>query len=222
MPTSLKDNIQLQFNLKGIYGVSYDFGIKYTDEVSEPCLMMGTEFVEGGIAPDFGGVKELSVYIDNVNKLSKEVTALGYNVSIPSMVEYQDSASLIVLYMLTIVVVVALVIMFFISFVILQRVYLTKTKDYSIFRTLGLVSKDLKKILNIEVLATTVMAIVAGAVLTNVIIALGNIDLYKYVSVWMMLIYALTMLVFGVLTACRLNSKIFKFSVYQALKEGGE
>ena len=222
VPTSFKDDIQLQFNLKGIYGVSYDFDIKYTDDVSEPCLIMDTAFLEGGMTPDFGGVKEISVYTDNIKKLTREVTALGYDVSVPSMVEHQDSASLIVLYLLTIVVVIALAIMFFISFVILQRVYLTKTKDYSIFRTLGLVSKDLKKILNIEVLATTVMAIVAGAIFTNLIIIAGKLDLYKYVSVSMMLVYTLTMLVFGILTAHRLNAKIFKFSVYQALKEGGE
>jgi len=222
-PASFKDKaLDLQFNLKNLYGVSYDFDIKYTDDVSEPCLIMGTEFVEGGIAPDFGGVKEISVYTDNIKKLTKNVTALGYDVSIPSMVENQSGASLIVLYLLTIVIVMALVIMFFISFVILQRVYLTKTKDYSIFRTLGLVSTDLKKILNIEVLATTVMAMFAGAILTNVIIIAGKLDLYKYVSVSMMLVYTLTMLVFGVATAYRLNKKIFKFSVYQALKEGGE
>ena len=221
VPTSMKDEVEFLYKLK-IYDAAYNFDIVYTDEVSAPCLILDTAFLQGGTAPDFGGVKELTVYTDNVNKLAKEIERLGYDVSIPSKVENKDGASLIVLYLLTIVIVMALVIMFFISFVILQRIYLTKTKDYSIFRTLGLVSKDLKKILFIEVIATTAMAIAAGAILTNVIIIAGKMDLYKYISLLMLVLYTLTMLVFGVLTAERLNRKIFKHSVYQALKEGGE
>ena len=85
-----------------------------------------------------------------------------------------------------------------------------------------MVSNDLKKILNIEVLYITCASILAGALLTNAIIILSQIDLYKYVSVWVLLIYVGAMLLFGLLTANRLNGKIFKKSVYQSLKEGGE
>ena len=98
----------------------------------------------------------------------------------------------------------------------------TKTKDYSIFRTLGLISKDLKKMLLLEVLITTIFSIIIGAVITNIIIITTKIDLYKYVSLNMILVYVLLMIIFGLLTAIRLNNKIFKNSVYQGLREGGE
>ena len=119
-------------------------------------------------------------------------------------------------------VIVALIIMFFISFAIIQRIYLTKTKDYSIFRTLGLVSKDLKRVLNIEVVTITAVSTILGALFTYLIIFGTQIDLYKYTSVLLIVFYMILMLIFGLLTSNRLNRKIFKHSVYQAIKEGSE
>lgn len=222
IPTYLKDDIQFQFHLKNLYGVSYDLEIVYSDEESTPALVINEDFLRGNVAPVLDGVKEVTVYTDNVQKLRKAAERLGYDVSIPSMAENKDGASLIVLYMLTIVIVIALMIMFYISFAIIQRIYLTKTKDYSIFRTLGLVSDDLKKILYIEVVATKLLSIVSGAILAYLLIVVTKIDLYKYISVALLLIYAVVMCLFGLLTAHRLNHKIFKNTVYQALKEGGE
>ena len=222
IPNELKDTISFDFNIKNLYGVFYDLAIVYSDDAYAPTLVLGNDYMNGEFAPDFDGVKEISVYTDNIRKLTKEVNKLGLAVSIPSQVESEDSASLILLYVLMGFVFVALVIMFYISFAILQRIYLTKTKDYSIFRTLGLVSNDLKKTLYIEVIAITLFSMLAGVLLSNVIIVTSAIDLYKYVSLTLLVLYTLTMLVFGVLTAIRLNNKIFKYSVYQAIKEGGE
>ena len=222
IPTELKDNIQFNFSVADIYNVTYDIDTVYTDEVAKPTLIVNQEYLKGEISPKFEGIKEITVYTGNIKQVSKQINNLGYDVSIPSMVENQAGASLIVLYMAMGLVIVALIIMFYISFAISQRIYLTKTKDYSIFRTLGLVSKDLKKILNIEVVAITLLSTILGAILTNVIIIVTKTDLYKYASVGLMIFYIGAMLIFGALTANRLNKKIFKHSVYQAIKEGSE
>lgn len=222
LPSELEGDVTLEFSLKNLYAVSYDLDVRYSEYEYNPTLVMNEDFMYGKVAPNFGGVKEISVYTDDVQGLAKEVERLGYDVSIPSMEESQDILSMIVLYMLIGVIVLALVIMFYVSFAIIQRVYLTKTKDYSIFRTLGLVSKDLKQVLILEVLITTAIAIVAGAIFTNVIIIAAKLTLYKYVSLTLLALYTLTMLVFGLLTANRLNNKIFKNSVYQSIKDGGE
>ena len=222
IPTELKDNIQFNFSVADIYNVTYDIDTVYTDEVTKPTLIVNQEYLKGEISPKFEGIKEITVYTGNIKQVSKQINNLGYDVSIPSMVENQAGASLIVLYMAMGLVIVALIIMFYISFAISQRIYLTKTKDYSIFRTLGLVSKDLKKILNIEVVAITLLSTILGAIFTNVIIIVTKTDLYKYASVGLMIFYIGAMLIFGALTAHRLNKKIFKYSVYQAIKEGSE
>ena len=222
IPSAWKNSMSLQFNIKNLYTVSYDFDVVYSDDEYTPTMVAGKDYLSGEVAPNLGGVKEITVYTDNVAKLSKEVTKLGYAVSLPSQVENDDSASLMLLYVLMGFVFVALVIMFYISFAILQKIYLTKTKDYSIFRTLGLVSNDLKKMLYIEVLGIAILSIVTGALFSNVIMSVSDVNLYKYVSVILLIFYTLSMLVFGWLTAVRLNNKIFKYSVYQAIREGGE
>ena len=223
VPTALKDDIEFAFTLQGMYEVSYDLDVVYTDEVSRPTFIVNEEFMSGNIAPIFSGTREISVYADNVRNLTKTIEKLGYDVAIPCMADDDNNgASLIVLYMLTGVIIAALVIMFYISFAVTQRIYLTKTKDYSIFRTLGLISNDLKKILTIEVVALALLSVVLGALLTNVIIAVSNMLLYKYVTIPLLLFYFAAMFVFGVATAWRLNKKIFQHSVYQSLKEGGD
>ena len=222
IPLSMKDDIEFTFNVGGIYNVSYDLEVSYTDKVSDPTFYITRDYLEGNIAPKLDGIKEITVYTDSVLKVSRDAEKLGYNVSIPSRMEKGDEASLITLYMLTVVVIIALVIMFYISFAILQRIYLTKTKDYSIFRTLGLVSNDLKKVLYIEVMAITLLSVILGAILTNAIIALTKMDIAKYFSISLIILYVLAMTVFGFATAIRLNSRIFKNSVYQSLREGVE
>lgn len=222
IPNYLKDDIIFNFNLKKIYDINYDFDIIYSDEEENPVLIIGSDYLNSENKGAISDVYEITVYTDNFKKLTKEINKLGLDVSIPSMIENSDGASLIVLYLLTIVIVVALIIMFFISFGIIQRIYLTKTKDYSIFRTLGLVSKDLKKVLLIEVSLITLVSLIFGAILTNLIIIISKTDLYKYFSLLLIIIYIIVMILFGLLTANRLNNKIFKRSVYQSLREGSE
>lgn len=222
IPTALKGDIALDFNLKNIYPVSYAVDVVYTDSVDAPIFVVNDDYMYGRVAPSFGGVRELTVYTDDVIGFKKAVSKLGYDVSIPCMVENDDGASLIVLYMLMLVIAGALAIMFYVSFAVMQRIYLTKAKDYSIFRTLGLVSGDLKRILYIEVLSTTAVSMLLGAILTNLIIIASGTDLYRYVSPLLMILYIAVMIVFGALVAFRLNKKIFHHSVYQSLKEGDE
>ena len=222
IPNSLKDDIEFNFNIQNLYPVSYDIEVVYTDEVNYPIMIVNQAYLNGEITPKIEGIKEVTVYTDNVKNLSKKITKLGYDVSIPSMVENNNGASLIVLYMAMGLVIIALIIMFYISFAIIQRIYLTKTKDYSIFRTLGLISKDIKKIINIEVFFTTLLSTLIGAILTNIIIIISKTDLYKYMSLYLIIFYLIAMSLFALLTSNRLNSKIFKYSVYQSIKEGSE
>ena len=70
--------------------------------------------------------------------------------------------------------------------------------------------------------APEVLAAIDEALSSNLTIIISETDLYKYVSGWLLIIYTLTMIVFGLLTAIRLNNKIFKNSVYQSIKEGSE
>ena len=227
IPKELEGKVTLDFNMLALYRVSFDVDTVYTDEADDIIFFIGQDYFAGEVAPIFDGAMEISVYTDNVNKLKKSVETLGYSVSVPSMSEETidddvQSAMLIILYMLAGVILVALMIMFYISFAVIQRIYLTKTKDYSIFRTLGLVSEDLKRVLFIEISVLALVSIIFGGVLANLIITIFKLSLYKYSSPLLIIIYVAVMVIFGLLTAVRLNNKIFKNSVYQSLREGGE
>ena len=222
VPSSLKDKIEFNFNLGSIYSVSYDVDVVYTDEVDEPVFFAGADYMTGALDPKLDGVKELTVYTENTKRLEKSAKALGYSVSIPSKMGDDGEVNLIVLYFLICVIAVALLIMFYISFAVIQRIYITKKKDYSIFRTLGVVSDDLKRVLHIEISSITLVSAILGGILAIVSSIICDMDLTKHLSVPLVIIYIITMIVFGILTAERLNRKIFKNSVYQSLREGGE
>ena len=222
IPSSFKNDIEFKFNLNNIYDVTYDIDVTYTDEVNKPILVVNKDYFNGEFAPNFNGVKEITVYNEKTKKLTRDINNLGLDVALPSMEESNNGISLIVLYLSSTLIIGALIIMFYISFAIIQRIYLTKTKDFSIFRTLGLVSKDLKKVLNLEVIIVTLISLLVGAILTNLLIIIFNLKLYKYVSILLLIFYTFIMIIFGLLTSNRLNSKIFKHSVYQSIREGSE
>lgn len=221
IPNNMKNKCELDFKLNNFYGVKYNVDIVYTDAVDVPTFYINQDYLEGRIKPEIE-VKEVVVYTDNINKLSKQIKGLGYKVSIPSKIENTEGANLFVLYVLIGVILVALFIMFFITYAVIQRIYLTKKKDYSIFRTLGLVSIDLKKILYIEILLTILVSMIIGIGIAFGLIFITKIDLYKYMSIPLGIIYVLAIIIFGLAIALRLNNRIFKNTVFQAIKEGSE
>ena len=220
IPTKYKDNIKIFANLKGIYEVNLNFKIKYTDDYDYVKLVIPNHFE--GFTAEIKDIKEIIVYSKNINRLEKDIKDLGYYVSIPSKIEDNNTMNLILMYFLMVVILSSLPIMLFISYTILQKIYLTKTKDYSIFRTLGIVSNDLKKILHLETLIIGILSIILGIFVSIIIIILGELDLYKYFRIFIIIYYIVLMIVFSLFTSYRLNKKIFKFSVYKSIKEGSE
>ena len=93
-------------------------------------------------------------------------------------------------------------------------------EDYSIFRTLGLVSNDLKKTLHIEVLLTMLISMIIGVGIAFGFMFISKMDLYKYISIPFGVIFILTMIIFSLAISLRLNNKIFKNTVFQGIKEG--
>lgn len=223
VPTKYKDNIEFEYILRDIYKFTYDLDIVYTDEeYAVPTMIVNDDFINGEISPISNGIKEITVYTDNVIKLSKEVKSMGYNVSIPSLSLNENSINMILVYLSSFIIFVILSIFFFVSFVIIQRIYISKIKDYSIFRTLGLMGKDLKKILLIEIGYIAILAILIGMILSYIIIEIFKMNLLKYLSTSLIFAYVLIILAFSLLLAQRLNKKTFRKTIYQSIKEGSE
>lgn len=221
IPENAKDKYKDTSNLKNYYNVHYDIEVVYSNKVMYPTFYANKDYIEGKIEPKLD-CKEIVVYTEDVNQLSRQITKLGYKTSMPGMIENKETANLFILYILIGVIVLALFMMFFITYAVIQRIYLTKRKDYSIFRTLGLVSKDLKKVLNIEVLITVFTSTIFGASISILLDVLLGMELLKYMSVILGILYVMAMLVFGLAISTRLKNKIFNNTVFQAIKEGSE
>lgn len=114
-----------------------------------------------------------------------------------------------------------LIVIYFISYIILAKIYQSKRKDYTIIRTLGITKKDMRFIVLCEVLITTIVLSIIVYVLVFILgktINKSVFIIFKHILPLTAVLYFIVMLLFGILIARRFNKKLFKFSVNKTLK----
>ena len=114
-----------------------------------------------------------------------------------------------------------LIVVYFISYIILAKIYQSKRKDYTIIRTLGITKKDMRFIVLCEVLITTIVLSIFVFVLVFILgktINKSVFIIFKHILPLTAIMYFIVMMLFGILIARRFNRKLFKFSVNKTLK----
>ena len=112
-----------------------------------------------------------------------------------------------------------LVIVFFITYFILSKIYSSKKNDYEILRTLGVTQKDMKTIVNYEVFIVGCTGLVLGFIIAFILMLLiPSINILLPIKFLTFVIYILVCLFFIYKIAHRFNKKLFKFSVIASLK----
>ena len=165
---------------------------------------------------------EVSIY-GNKEKLKKEIAKLGYGYidvsTYTNLSEFERFLTKIGAYVLIIASAFGLFFIYFITSMLLVKIYRTKIKDYSIFRTLGITKNDMRLIVVYEVLYQSVGTAIVVYIGTH-LLSLTNIkmfsifeDFYPFVG----LIYFISILLIGLFT---LNKKLFKSSVNKSPKAG--
>lgn len=166
---------------------------------------------------------EASIYSSNISKVKKSIKALGYQIDIPSKLDNGETINTFVNnltgYLSIIACSLLLVIVFFITYFILAKVYSSKKNDYEILRTLGITQSDMKTIVYYEVFMVGCMGLALGF-LSALIIMYSVIELnvlvpIKFVTI---IIYLLVSLLFIYKIGKRFNRRLFKFSVVSSLK----
>lgn len=170
-------------------------------------------------------VYEACIY-GNTNDILKQLEKLDYgyiNVSTYSTVsKLQTILNNISAYIAMIVSTLAVVILYFISYLILSKVYISKLKDYTILRTLGVTKRDMRHIVTFEVMIQTVTVTILSYVLINTLAYtldnsfFMNLRGLTFVST---LLYFVVMILFAYFMARRFNRKLFKFTVKGALNQ---
>ena len=119
-------------------------------------------------------------------------------------------------------VVFALVVVFFISYFILARIYSIKNKDYTVFRTLGMSKKDMASLVRIQTVIQSGFAsiLVLVIVLISYIFKHPIISGFHRVGVLGIIIYLIFMFLYSLFFAIRFNRKLYKFSVQKTFRGG--
>jgi ABC-type lipoprotein export system ATPase subunit len=121
---------------------------------------------------------------------------------------------------LTFILGLLLLVIYFVGYLVLKNIQVSKKKDYLIFRSIGASKKDLNKVTIIELVCT--MLVSYGLTLILLIVneqIRSSIPKYlRYFNVWSYLFLAVLMVVLAVLLGRRFNKRIFGKSVITSLK----
>ena len=171
---------------------------------------------------------EVAVYANNAETAMKNLEKCNYCCA--SVVTFTNESKLmhliynISVYATMIFASMVLLIIYFITYIILSRIYSTKSKDYTILRTLGVSKKDMRDIVRYEVIFQTIVSSVlvyAAMLITRHFVKTGIFAIFSHISIFASVLYFVVILCFGIMLSMTFNSRIFKFSVNSTLK-GGE
>lgn len=171
-------------------------------------------------------IKQVSIYNANSSVLNKAKN-LGYFAI--NTKEYDATSDLnhflnnLQAYGMMILFSIAIIIIYFISYLVMIHIYKTKAYDFNIFRTLGVTKRDMRYITIFELLIQTVIISIFTYLLTLILGAFAKenspLIIYSSINFGTSLIYFLIIFLFGYLIARHFNKKLFKFSVAKTFKE---
>lgn len=218
LPSSYQDKqVVVKQILKELYPIQINYEVDYDDTLATPIFYIGYASAFPSLMEE---IYEAVLYTDHVKTVKAQLEQAGYHISVPS--DKRSKAGILnlaVLYMFLALVILALICLFFISYIILSRIYSSKNKDYGVLRTLGMVKKQLGRIVIMEVMSLGIMAailsLVVFIILYHTTTAFG---MGKFMNAGVLFLYFVAMLLFSYFIARRFNRRLFKFSVNTTMK----
>lgn len=161
---------------------------------------------------------ELSVYTDNPDKVIKQAKKLGYLAIQPGKAgvdeESNDNQYAVIFMAISVLTILILV---FVTYIILSKIYVNKIKDYNIFRSLGYTKEDMKLMVHFEMLIITSLSIISGILMLNILsIFIEFVDeILDNNTLILFGVFTVIMLYFALFISNRFNKKLFKFTVHK-------
>ena len=207
----------LQIILKSLYYINItDFDVRYVynDKLVDIFIDLPNDY-------KFEDVFELSVYSNDLKTTLRKLDKMGYMYRLPGkngvIIDSQQS---IFFMLFCLVSVITLIILFFVTFVIISKIAISKLKDYTILRSNGVLKASMKNVVHIEMisigLASAILAYIIFVILSIFVPTISKIGYYNNILVT--LAYFLLILVFDYFISRRLNKKIFKNTVAGSFK----
>lgn len=207
-------------NLEG-----YDVSLVYNEYCTTPELHLSLNTADSLFNEN---IYQVSTYItsnDDYSSIHNKMTSLGYESVRPSTIDTSNILVVLINCLLIgftlIGIFFAFLVIYFLSYVILQRVYHTKIKDYAIFRTLGTSKKDLSQIVTYETFFMCLFSVLCLFIIEFILLQFGIsiINVFNSFKVYEFILFIFLMIIFSYLFSRRFNRKIFKFTVQTTLKK---
>lgn len=164
---------------------------------------------------------EVTIYADDAAAVISRIKDMGYGYLQPSRAGAQNLSVNYILYvMLLIVSTIAIIVLAFVSYVILAKIYVSKNQDYTIMRSMGLIKRNMARIVNLEVIIICITAATISIIGLSIasIFNLAVKNLLSYNSFGFMIVYYLVILLSSLFISRRFNKRLFKFSVGTSIK----
>lgn len=213
--SSLSITYKDKYNTKALTSVDYVYAYNDTEQLN---ISLSAEDFE------FDGVYELTIYaksLSDTDNVKKILADAGYGAIAPNNMSVNKMSYTFVLSVFLIVIsTIGCLILVLVVYAITGRVYASRDKDYTIMRSLGILKKNMKHIVDYEVMF---LGLLSAALSVALMYGLSFFvkyfkDLIPYNNVWFMIAYFLAMAIFSFLIARRFNRRLFKFSVSTSIK----
>ncbi|MDE7264329.1 MAG: ABC transporter ATP-binding protein [Anaeroplasmataceae bacterium] len=166
-------------------------------------------------------VYEMSIYTDNVDQVKKELSNRGLYVIQPGKNgAVEGSKEELFLWLFRVISILTITILFFISYVIISRIYISKNKEYTILRSNGILKKPMARVVSFEIFSQIILAslLAFGVIGLLYFVPNENLQIITFVNFPVFLFYILVIAVIALLLVHRLNRRLFKLSVALSLK----
>ena len=168
-------------------------------------------------------VYEAAVY-GNVNLMKYKINQLGLQCLSVKTYSTEDSFQIflnkLLAYLVIIMASLYLIGIYFLTYVIVGRIYDSRIKDFTIFRTVGIKAKDMKRITRYDIMSQ--MLFCETACLITFYILGKNIDngffnIFKGMDIFIIILYLILMNLIGILLGNKIHKRIYSKTINQVL-----
>lgn len=212
------DEMELSFVINELYPVITPESIeyRYVYGYSDFYFILPNDFVA-----EFEHVYEVSIYAEKPSTAYNQLEKLGLTVLRPSVDFAEVSQNQLLFIAYVIISTVVIMVLFFVSYIVLSRIYISKNKDYMVFRTLGIVKKKMCFVVSAEIIYISFVGTILAFItvyLLYFIFGIKYLNVVAYNNLGTTVIYFIVMYLFSYFTAQKFNKRLFKFSVQTSFK----
>lgn len=208
--------LDISFMLNDVYELDVPYEVKYGYYASDEVIVeLCANFLET-IDP-----YEVRIYDTDADKLVKEFRNNDFNVIYPATKAEIDAIARVSLVINAIVLLVPVFLIYIVTFLVLGKVYLSKVKEYTIMRTLGIARLDMRKMVILEtmIIGGTMMLLAFIFLTLTGLIPLKVFAIFKEINLFYTLFYFGVMLLFSYFVGRKFATKLFSKTSNKMLKE---